>query len=199
MQSAENRFMENDPREYLDEEESEANRIASLVFMDRFHFDSLSKHMKPFYAALVRHENALEEEKTEVGRKVCRGFYQRVREYRGLTVDRLAEICRVTSEDIKALERGDKEHEKWLIYRFVRACGAHLEYEVFVQKLLEFKDPRARAGAREVAKPLLQKWGMLIPGIDYKSLNSEMGKVMPLFSQKKENVAAPSELLPPHR
>jgi len=189
--------MENDPKEYANEE-AEVGAVSSVVFMDRFHFDSLSKHMKPFYADLVRHENASEEKKAEVRKKLCRDFYRRVREYRGLTAARLAETCRVAIEDIRALERGDKEHEKWLIYEFVRACGAHLEYEVFVQKLLEFKDPRARAGAREVAKPLLQKWGMLIPGIDYKNLNSEMGKVMPLFSQKKENGAAPSELLPPH-
>jgi len=162
----------------------------SVVFMDRFHFDSLSKHMKPFYADLVRHENAPQEQKTLIGRKVCVNFYRRVREYRRLSVERAAEICRVSSDEIQALERGDKEHEKWLIGRFIRACGADLEHEVFFQKLLEFKDPRARASAREVAIPALKKWGIIIPGVDYKNLHSKQGKVVPLFCKSKEGGAA---------
>lgn len=165
----------------------------SVVFMDCFHFDSLSKYMKPFYADLVRHENAHQEEKAEIGRKVCRNFYRRVREYRGLSVDRAAEICRVSSDEIQALELGDKEHERWLIGRFIRACGADSEYEVFFQKLLEFKDPRARASAREVAIPALKKWGIFIPGVDYKNLTSEYGKVVPLFCESKEGVTTKNE------
>ncbi len=162
----------------------------SVVFMDRFHFDSLSKHMKPFYADLIRHENAPQEQKTLVASKVCVNFYTRVREYRGLTVERTAEICKVSSDEIQALERGDKEHDKWLIGRFIRACGADLEYGVFFQKLLEFKDPRARASAREVAIPALKKWGIIVPGVDYRNLNSKRGKVVPLFCKSQEGGAA---------
>lgn len=168
---------------------NEAVGQASVVFMDHFRFDSLSKHMKPFYADLIRHENANDEQKAEIRRKVCVNFYRRVREYRGLTVDRTAEICRVSSDEIQALERGDKEHEKWLIGRFIRACGADLEYEVFFQKLLEFKDPRARASVRDVAIPALKQWGIIIPGVNYKNLNSKEGNIVPLFSESEAGSA----------
>jgi hypothetical protein len=120
-------------------------------------------------------------------------------EYRELSVERVADICRVTIEDIEALERGAKEYEKWLFHRFVRACGAHLEYEVLVQKLLEFNNPLGRESAREVAKTLLPEWGMIIPGVDYKNLNSQRGKVVPLFSPKKESNDAPSGVIPPRK
>lgn len=156
------------------------NSNANVVQLDCFHFNTLSKYMKPLYADLVLHENAAPERKAEVVRVVCRIFYRRVREYRKLTVEHTAEICRVSTDAIEALERGEKNHERWLVNRFIRACGADLEYEVFCQKILEFKEPKARASVRDLAEPLLKK-GILIPGVDYKSLNSKRGEVVSLF------------------
>lgn len=172
--------MTNDPKQ---------KHNSDVVFLDRFHFNTLSKHMKPLYAELVLHENAAQDEKIKVARIVNRRFYRRVREYRDLTVDRVAEICRVSTDDIEALELGEKDHERWLVFRFIRACGADLEYEVFFQKILEFKEPKARASARDLAIPLLKR-GMLIPGVDYKNLHSEKNKVVSLFNMKKESTSA---------
>lgn len=169
--------MANDPKQ---------NSNANVVQIDRFHFNTLSKHMKPLYAELVLHENADPEKKKEIAKVVCRNFYGRVREYRELTVDRAAEICRVSTDEIEALERGEKDHERWLINRFIRACGADAEYEVFFQKILEFKEPKARTSARDLAIPLLKR-GVIIPGVDYKSLHSENGKVVPLFGKNIED------------
>lgn len=160
----------------------------NVVQIDRFYFSTLSKYMKPLYADLVLHENAIPEKKKEIAGVVCRNFYRRVREYRRLTVDHAAEICRVSPDEIEALERGEKDHERWLINRFIRACGADLEYEVFFQKILEFKEPKARASARDLAIPLLRR-GMIIPGVDYKSLHSEEGKVVPLFGKSIEDIS----------
>lgn len=169
--------MDNDPNQ---------NSNANVVQIDRFHFNTLSKYMKPLYADLVLHEHATKEQKAEIAKIVCRSFYRRVRDYRKLTADRVAEICRVSTDEIEALERGEKDNERWLINRFIRACGADLEYEVFFQKILEFKEPRARASARDLAIPLL-KMGMIIPGVDYKSIHSEKGKVVSLFGNNIED------------
>lgn len=169
--------MANDPKKDSD---------SNVVLLDHFHFNTLSKQMKPLYADLVLHENADPEKKAEIAKAVCRSFYLRIREYRKLTTDQVAEICRVSTDEIEALERGEKDHERWLINRFIRACGADLEYEVFFQKILEFKEPKARASMRDLAIPLLKR-GLIIPGIDYKSLHSEKGKVISLFGKSNED------------
>ncbi|GIL16371.1 MAG: hypothetical protein BroJett040_01220 [Oligoflexia bacterium] len=176
--------MGNDPKQ---------NSTANVVQMDRFHFNTLSKHMKPLYADLVLHENATPEKKREIAKAVCRNFYRRVREYRKLTVDRAAEICRVSSDEIEALERGEKDHERWLINRFIRACGADSEYEVFFQKILEFKEPKARTSVRDLAIPLLKR-GLLIPGMEYRSLHSKRGEVVSLFNKNTEDNPANATL-----
>lgn len=175
--------MANDPK---------PNSTSEVIFLDRFHFGTLSKHMKPLYADLILHENANQEDKLRIARTVCQNFYRRAREYRKLTIDRVAETCRVPVDEIEALERGEKDHERWLIFRFIRACGADLEYEVFFQKILEFKEPKARASMQDLAIPLLKR-GMLIPGVDYKNLHSEKGKVVSLFGTNTDKTNSPPQ------
>lgn len=113
-------------------------------------------------------------------------FFTRLRDFRSLSREALSEKSKISLQKITDFESGrlDQTTDIFdLTEAYNKICGGHKEYEIFNAHVFEFFHPQARQAKEELAKCLLIQYGIVMPGIDYKNLESEKGKLLDLKRQ----------------
>lgn len=149
-----------------------------ILEMSSFKFSSLRKYMHPIYSRLNRdlHEN--KERKKEILKDVVPEFYHRMRTYRGLTLDSVAKGSSISIEKLRAFEEKRIHPEVSFERAYLRACSGWQEFEYFTQMVHEFFHPTTKEKKMDVAEPAFRQFGIIIPGVDYKNLHAQRGKVL---------------------
>ncbi len=149
-----------------------------VVHLNKFHFDSLRKYMQPLYSELVRNENKPKDEKHKIKSQVLAEFLRRLRVYRGKTISELAEKFNLNCQELEQAEGGKVEISTGPFMAYIKGCYGEREFSYFSEKLREFHDPSIRLSKLAVAHDALKRFGIVITGVDYKSLHAQKGQLL---------------------
>lgn len=145
------------------------------IDINEFKFNSLRKHMNPIYWELRRNEDRPFEEKEEIARNLISRFYKRMREYRGVSIERVARSSSDDTEMIQKFENGQIRSTARLERAYCQECTAQHEQDYFNRRLFEFANPETREGKKDIALDLVRRFGILIPDIDFSRINAPAG------------------------
>lgn len=151
---------------------------STVAEISSFRFNSLHKYMAPIYAQMNLHAHESKDRKSALFSKLIPQFFRRMREYREITIGRLAELSRLDQAYLEAFESGEKKSSKEIELAYLRACGAEREMDFFFQQAHEFQNPSVKDSKIDVAKAALRQFGVTFPGVDYQHLHSEKGVVL---------------------
>lgn len=143
-----------------------------------FRFNSLRKYMHPIYSRLNRNLHEPHERKKEILHDAVPDFYRRLRTYRGLSLDNIAQGSGFSAEELGAFEERRLSPNFAMEMAYCNACGGHREFEFFAQQVHEFFHPTVKTSKLEVAESALKQWGVMIPGVDYQNLHAAKGKIL---------------------
>lgn len=146
-----------------------------LTSLSDFRFDSLRKFMQPVYAELNHRVRDAKEEKLELLRALIPRFFWRLRIYREVSLEAVAERARLPVDDIKLFEEGAIKTNPAIEYAYCQACSGSQERDYFERRLYEFIHPTVRDSRETVAMDALKRFGVVMPDVDYASLNSPKG------------------------
>lgn len=159
---------------------------AHYVDINEFRFNSLHKHMSPIYWELRRNEDRPLKEKEDIVRVLIPSFFKRLREYRGISVERIAKRSAVDVEVVQRFENGTIRSTASLEKAYCLECTAQHEQDYFNRRLYEFANPETRQGKKDIALDLVQRFGILIPDVDFSRIKSPPGDLI-VFPSKNEN------------
>lgn len=142
------------------------------IDINEFKFNSLRKHMNPIYWELRRNEDRPFEEKEEVARKLISRFFKRMREYLGVSIERIAKSSGHDTETIHKFENGQIRSTALLERAYCRECTAEHEQDYFNRRLFEFANPETRESKNDIALDLVRRFGILIPDVDFSRIKS---------------------------
>lgn len=154
------------------------------IDINEFKFNTLHKHMSPIYWELRRNEERPLKEKEEIVRRLICRFFKRMREYRGVSIERIARSSNSNSEMIRNFEDGLIRSSAALEKAYCRECSAQQEQDYFNRRLFEFANPETRDQKKDLALDLVQRFGILIPDVNFSRLKSPPGDLIE-FPQKK--------------
>lgn len=155
----------------------------NIVSISKFKFDSLHKYMSPIYAEMNLHCRDSAEHKRATCDTIFPQFFRRMREYREVAIEELAQKSGLAVVELRAFERGEKKHDRAIPPAYVRLLGGQREMECFVQQVHQFHNPSVKESKIDAAMAALRQFGVMIPGVDYKNLHREMGKVLPILQE----------------
>lgn len=160
------------------------NRCENVVCLADFHFDSLRKYMQPLYAMLIRSEDQSRDEKRLISLQARVEFLKRLRTYRGKSIEDLAAQLNLNSEELKQIESGAVEIKKQIFMAYLAKCHGEREFHHFIERLREFQAPSIRSTKMAVAYDALKRFGIIMDGVDYKTLHAPRGKCL-VFSRNR--------------
>ncbi len=131
--------------------------------------------MNPIYWELRRNEDRPFGEKEEIARKLISRFFKRMREYRGVSIERIAKSSNHDAEVIQKFENGQIRSTAILERAYCQECTAQHEQDYFNRRLFEFANPETRAGKQDIALDLVRRFGILIPDVDFSRINAPSG------------------------
>lgn len=155
------------------------------VDINEFKFNSLRKHMKPIYWELRRNEDRPFEEKEEIARNLISRFFKRMREYRCVSIDRIARISNCDTEMIQEFENGHIRSTAVLERAYSQVCSAQHEQDYFNRRLFEFANPETRESKKDIALDLVRRFGILIPDVDFSRIKSQPADVIELAPKNR--------------
>lgn len=159
---------------------------AQYIDINEFKFNSLRKHMTPIYWELRRNEDCPFEEKEEIVRILISRFFKRMREYRGVSIDRIAKISSCDMDMIQEFENGHIRSTAKLERVYSQVCSAQHEQDYFNRRLFEFANPETRESKKDIALDLVRRFGILIPDVDFSRIKSQPADVIE-FSPRNRN------------
>lgn len=159
------------------------------IDINEFKFNSLRKHMNPIYWELRRNEDRPFEEKEEIARNLISRFFRRMREYRGVSIERIAKSSNHDTEMIQKFENGQIRSTALLEKAYCQECTAQHEQDYFNRRLFEFANPETREGKKDVALDLVRRFGILIPDVDFSRIKSPPADLIE-FSPRNKNQSA---------
>lgn len=146
-----------------------------ITSLSDFRFNSLRKFMQPLYAELSHHARDSKEEKQELIRAIIPRFFRRLRAYREVSLETVAEHAGLAVNELRLFEDGAIKSNSTIEYAYCRSCSASQERDFFERRLHEFMHPTARASREAVAMDALKRFGVVMPDVDYAGLNSPKG------------------------
>lgn len=155
--------------------------MSEIIQFSDFRFASLHRYMIPFYDS-VRVQFISSTDKEKFLTKTIREFFKRIRSYRELSCEHIANASKsaVSLESLIEFESGKIRCSREIEAAYCNACGAYSEFEYFFEHLRAVKDPSIREGQNAVARDALKRFGIKMPLVDYQNLNAERGKVLEL-------------------
>lgn len=159
--------------------------VGQVVEISKFRFNTLRKYLSPVYTCLNNNIHASREQKQELLRTLIPQFFKRLREHRGISMERVASAADHTRDQVSAFENGEISASKGLELAYCRACSGTQEYHYFLQQIHEFMNPTAKESIHAIALDALKRFGIMIPTVDYRSLHSPRGVILehPLADQ----------------
>jgi hypothetical protein len=154
--------------------------MENVVSLDKYQFRSLRKYMAPLYAELNRSQHEASEKKLEARMTIATRFFVRLRNYRGISLGDLSETAKIPVEELAAFERGERNGNRRFVSAYLRACSAHDEMEYFRHQLLAHENPSLRETTLDCATDAFRRFGIKLPGVDYRHLGAQRGVVVPL-------------------
>lgn len=142
--------------------------------------------MNPIYWELRRNEDRPFGEKEEIAQKLISQFFKRMREYRGVSVARIAKSSNYDTEMIQKFENGQIRSTALLERAYCQECTAQHEQDYFNRRLFEFANPETRAGKQDIALDLVRRFGILIPDVDFSRIKSPPADIIE-FSPRNKN------------
>ena len=155
------------------------------IDISRFRFNSLHKYMHVIYATLNQNIDLPPEEKRQLVRKALQLFFRRLRRYRRFSLTEISEKTKIPLEHIVRFERTGVEEQWNILGSYLKICGGFVENEYFQEKIREFMSPGLRESKEEQALNLLKRFGVMMPGIDYKLLHQRKGAVLSFSKESK--------------
>lgn len=165
----------------------------NVVQFGDFHFDSLRKYMQPLYAMLIRNENQSSDEKRLIHRQAVAGFLKRLRTYRDRSIEDLAAQLNLRPEDLKQIESGEAEIDRKIFMPYIEKCYGERELYHFSERLREFQTPSIRSTKMAIAHDALKRFGIIMDGVDYKSLHTPRGQCLAFPRTRREDSTAHAE------
>lgn len=156
------------------------------IDINEYKFKSLRKHMNPIYWELRRNEDRPIEEKEEIVRILISRFFKRMREYRGVSIERIAKSSNHNTEVIQEFEDGQIRSTALLERVYCQECTAQHEQDYFNRRLFEFANPETRESKKDIALDLVRRFGILIPDVDFSRIKSQSADVIE-FSPRNRN------------
>lgn len=157
-------------------------KVDNLVFFNEHQFDTLRKHMIPFYAELRFEESKPVPFKIEFGRNMIAKFFTRVRLYRNLSLEKISKVSGVSLEEVENFEQGKPTKEaKHLENHYIELCDAERELGYFFELLEEFMNPENRETKKIIAKNFSQITGLKFQTIRYDMLDSDEKNIIPFI------------------
>lgn len=145
-----------------------------------FRFDSLRKFMLPVYAELNRHAHDTKEQKQTLLRSLISRFFCRLRTYREIPLEVVAERARLPVSDLRLFEDGLLKTSPAIEFAYCQICSGSHERDFFERRLYEFIHPTLRASREAVAMDALKRFGVVMPDVNYAELNTPRGVLLPL-------------------
>ena len=108
-----------------------------LTSLSDFRFDPLRKFMQPVYAELNHHARDTKEEKQELLRAVIPKFFRRLRIYREVSLEVVAERAGFRVDDIRLFEEGATKTNPAIEYAYCQACSGSQERDYFERRYFE--------------------------------------------------------------
>ena len=152
--------------------------MENVFSVSEFKTDSLHKYMRPVYAEMNLHLSASEDEKKRILPTLFPIFFRRMREYRGIEIERIAEKYKIPLERLRLVELGQHKIDREIESAYLHECGGYAELAVFERQIREFQNPSFKDSRSDHAL-IASKAGMVVPGLDYKKLTPENGSVLP--------------------
>lgn len=152
------------------------------INIENFHFQSLRKYMTPIYWRLRHAELLSEDEKLAVLRSSIRQFFVRIRMFRNLSIEQVAERLEVNSQEIESFESGFLKSPE-LERAYCDLCHAWFELEYFERRVREFQNPDIREKRNDLGFALLRSFGILMPDFKLQKCEAEPAKVLQIRRQ----------------
>ena len=149
-----------------------------LTSLSDFRFDSLRKFMQPLYAELNLHSRDTKEEKQTLLRSLIPRFFRRLRTYREIPLEVVAERANLPLGDLQLFEDGALKTCSAIEYAYCQTCSGSHERDFFERRLYEFIHPTVRASREAVAMDALKRLGVVMPDVNYAELNSAKGVLL---------------------
>ena len=152
------------------------------IKIEDFHFRSLRKYMTPIYWKLRHAESLPDEEKLAVLQSSIRQFFVRIRLFRNLSIEQVAERLKVTAQEIESFESGflkSSDFEK----AYCDLCHAWFELEYFERRVQELQNPDIREKRNDLGFALLRSFGILMPDFKLQKTKAEPAKVLQIRRQ----------------
>lgn len=153
---------------------------SNLVEIRNHQFNNLRQQMRPVYAMLLNKRGAEIEDKKAILRSVLKTFFVRLREFRHLSQEQLAEAANLTLEEVEHFEDDSMEYRSDIAEAYAAVCKGHSELLILEDQIREFKDPGFFESRRSVAHSALKQAGIVMPGVDYANLNSGPARILSL-------------------
>lgn len=150
-----------------------------------FQFRSLRKYMLPLYWQLRHAEQFSPEKKITIVSEVIRDFFVRLRKYRKISVEQMADTLNKPIDKIKAFENGLIKSAE-LEQAYCKTCGALYEFEFFERRVQEFKTPEIREQKNQLAKNLIKDHGIILPDLDLTRSDSSTADIIKFPSKTKK-------------
>lgn len=152
------------------------------INIENFHFQSLRKYMTPIYWKLRHAELLSEDEKLAVLRSSIRQFFTRIRMFRNLSIEQVAERLKVNPQEIESFESGSLKSPD-LERAYCDLCHAWFELEYFERKVREFQNPDIREKRNDLGFALLRSFGILMPDFKLQKSKAEPAKILQIRRQ----------------
>jgi hypothetical protein len=154
----------------------------NVVHLDNFKFNSLHKYMIPLYSIFNQNRSVSDEEKLRILKGLIPQFFKRMREYRQRTLEDmalgsgLAQIHFIQYE----FDGSGTANRRELQDAYIKVCGGADELDYFEFQMRDFKQPGIKESREKIAIDALKRFGVIMPGVDYKNLHSKKGVVLEL-------------------
>ena len=137
--------------------------MQNVISIEKFKFNSLRKFLTPIYMGLNFSAREPAKNKEKIAILAAAEFFRRLREFHGIPPEELAAGLGVAVESLKSFERGEQPDDRELPRLYVKVFRAHLELEIFCQRIQQFKAPVPDPSKGGLAKAAFRHLGWKSP------------------------------------
>ena len=135
--------------------------------------------MRPLYCEFNFHRSETPEEKAAVVKKLKSSFLIRMRIHREVTLREISDLYKVPLATLQQFEEGKIELSNEIAQAYIYTCGGQSELPVFKRLIQEFFFPNLTEKLKQDIL-LAAKLGAIVPGVDYKKLETPEGRLVPM-------------------
>ncbi len=136
--------------------------------------------MQPIYAVLNKNLHTTTDQKKAIVKDILPDFYRRMRVYREKSFEDLSESSKIPVSAFSDFENKSTSLTYAIETSYLHACNGFDERAFFSEQLNEFFNPLIKEGKLELAKAIFKDYGIVLPTVDYKTINSPRGVVLEL-------------------